>query len=186
MSKSVYCIATSNEQACTVVERLKDAGFQNDDISVLFPDQSGKRDFAHDKSTKAPEGATIGAGSGAVVGGALGLLAGIGALAIPGIGPFIAAGPLMAALGGAAVGGIGGGITGALIGLGMPELEAKRYEGKIRAGNYLVSVHAENGDEVSRAKEIFKSCNATDISTGGETHPKHAPKAEPTTSTKRS
>ena len=116
------------------VEALKDAGFRNTDISVLFPENVGSKDFAHEKGTKAPEGAAAGAGSGAVIGGVLGWIVGIGALAIPGIGPFIAAGPIVAALAGVGVGGAIGGITGALIGLGIPEYEAKRYEGRVREG----------------------------------------------------
>lgn len=165
---SVYCIVPSEADACRIVDRLKAAGFQRDDVSVLLPDRSGTRDFAHEKNTKAPEGATIGAGSGALLGGTLGWLAGIGALAIPGVGPFVAAGPIMAMLGGAALGGTTGGVTGALIGAGIPEIEAKRFEGKIREGNVLISVHSENREEVSRAKKIFEECNADDIATSGE------------------
>src|SRR5690606_35031450 len=122
----------------------------------------------HEKHSKAPEGAVTGAGAGGVLGGALGWLVGIGALALPGIGPFIAAGPIMAALGGAAVGATVGGITGALVGMGIPEFEAKRYEGKIRAGNILISVHSESGYETKRAKEVFEQAGAQDISTSSE------------------
>jgi hypothetical protein len=157
MSKSsVICIVRSESQAINIVNQLRAAGFSSNDISALLPDRAGSRDFAHEQHTKAPEGAATGGVTGGVVGGALGWLAGIGALAIPGVGPFIAAGPIMAALGGAAVGGAVGGITGALIGLGIPEYEAKRYEGKVKDGNILVSVHTEDRDEISRAKEIFK------------------------------
>ncbi len=130
----------------------------------FFPDKAGTRDFAHEKNTKAPEGATTGGLASMGVGGALGLLAGIGALAIPGVGPPIAAGPIMAALSGAAVGGATGGLIGALVGLGIPELEAKQYEGKVRAGNILISVHTENGDERSRAKQALEETGATDVS----------------------
>src|ERR1700675_1082619 len=130
------------------VDGLKAAGFSNRDISVLFPQSAGSKDFAHEKGTKAPEGASAGAGTGVVLGGALGWLMGVGGLAIPGVGPFIAAGPIMAALAGAGVGGAVGGIAGALVGMGIPEYEAKRYEGKIKAGNILISVHSDNGDEV--------------------------------------
>jgi hypothetical protein len=158
----------SREQAADIVSDLKGRGFSNDEISALFPDKGGTRDFAHAQETKAPEGATVGAGTGSLVGGALGWLAGIGALAIPGLGPFIAAGPIMAALGGAAVGGAAGGVTGALIGYGMPEYEAKVYEGKIRDGNILLSVHTEDGDEVKAAKEIFTRHGAEDVSATGE------------------
>src|SRR6185436_5718928 len=122
-------------------------------------------DFGHVKSTKASEGVTAGATTGGVAGGALGLLAGIGALAIPGVGPFIAAGPIMAALSGAALGATTGGLVGGLVGLGIPEFEAKRYETKLRSGNYLIAVHAHDGDETDRAKEIFKTAGADDITT---------------------
>ena len=156
MSKSVFCICDNESQAERIVDALKVANFSNNDISVLFPDKSGTKDFAHEQHTKAPEGATAGAGTGGVVGGALGWLVGIGALAIPGVGPFIAAGPIMAALAGLGVGAAFGGLTGALVGLGIPEYEAKRYEGKIKEGNILISVHSENSDEVTRAKDIFE------------------------------
>src|ERR1700687_1447918 len=98
--KSVFCIATSRDQADQIVDQLKRANFSNNDISVLFPDKGTTRDFAHEKNTKAPEGAVTGAGTGGIIGGALGWVAGIGALAIPGVGPFIAARPVMAALSG--------------------------------------------------------------------------------------
>ncbi|PYI81036.1 MAG: hypothetical protein DME26_20585 [Verrucomicrobia bacterium] len=172
--KSVFCIATSLNQAEVIVDRLKGAGFSNNDISALFPERGSTRDFAHKKSTKAPEGATAGAGTGAALGGVLGWLAGIGALAIPGFGPLIAAGPIAAALSGAAVGGAMGGLAGALVGLGMPEYEAKRYEGKVRDGNILISVHADDSDEIDRAKEIFEDAGAEDIATAGEPKPEKA------------
>ena len=175
--KSVFCITTSREQADRIVDQLKNANFSNNDISVLFPDKGTTRDFAHEKNTKAPEGAAAGAGTGGVVGGALGWIVGIGALAIPGVGPFIAAGPIMAALSGAAIGAAAGGIAGGLIGLGIPELEAKRYEGKVKAGNLLLSVHTENAEEISRAKEIFKQAGAQDICVTGDASPPKGRKA---------
>jgi hypothetical protein len=166
--KSVFCIATSRSQAERIVDDLKAANFSNNDISVLFPDKETTHDFAHEKSTKAPEGAVAGAGTGGVIGGALGWIVGIGALAIPGVGPFIAAGPILAALSGAAAGAAVGGITGGLIGMGIPEIEAKRYDGKIRKGNLLISVHTENSAEITSAEEIFKRAGAEDICTTGE------------------
>jgi hypothetical protein len=165
---SVFAIATSRTQAEQIVDQLQWANFTNDSISALFPDTSSSHDFAHEKNTKAPEGAITGAGTGGVLGGALGWIAGIGALAIPGVGPFIAAGPIMAALSGAAVGAAVGRNAGALIGMGIPELEAKRYEGKIRNGNILISVHTDNSEQVARAKKIFKDAGAEDISVTGE------------------
>jgi hypothetical protein len=150
------------------VDALKVAGFRNTDISVLFPENVGSKDFAHEKGTKAPEGATAGASSGAVVGGVLGWLVGIGALAIPGVGPFIAAGPIMAALAGVGVGGAIGGITGALIGMGIPEYEAKRYEGRIRQGGILLSVHSDSSEWTKRAKTILEHTGAQDVASAGE------------------
>jgi hypothetical protein len=168
MSRSVFCIVHNRSQAETIVDRLKGCGFSNNDISVLFPDKTGTRDFAHEEHTKAPEGAVAGGTTGALAGGVLGWLAGIGTLAIPGLGPLIAAGPIMAALSGAAVGGTLGGLTGALIGMGLPEFEAKRYESKVAGGNILISVHSENSDETERAKEVFEQGGAEDISTAAE------------------
>jgi hypothetical protein len=173
-NKAVFCIAQSEGQAIRIVEEARSAGFSGDDISVLFPDRGGSRDFAHEQNTKAPEGATAGAVTGGVLGAAAGYLVGIGALAIPGLGPFVAAGPIMAALGGAAVGTATGGLTGMLIGYGMPEYEAKRYEGKVKAGNILISIHADEGQEVTLAKDIFKRNGAEDISYTGESRPSAA------------
>jgi len=167
-NKAVFCIASSESQAERIANDLKAARFSENDISVLFPDKSGSGDFAHEHHTKLPEGAATGAGAGGLLGGGLGWLIGIGSLAIPGVGPFIAAGPIMAVLAGAAVGAAAGGLTGALVGLGIPEYEAKRYEGKILEGNVLISVHAEDGAEVDRAKDVFKRHGAEDISYTGE------------------
>jgi hypothetical protein len=167
MEKSVFCIATV-PQANAIVQDLQAAGFSVNDISVLMADKDGTRDFVHEHHTKAPEGATAGAGAGVAVGGVIGLLAGIGTLAIPGLGPLIAAGPIMAALSGAAVGGTLGGISGALIGLGMPEFEATQYEGKVKTGSALLSVHSDTSEELKRARKIFESVGAQDISTAGE------------------
>jgi hypothetical protein len=177
MKKAVFGIAKTENQAISIANQLQSAGFSPNDISVLFPDKTGTRDFAHEQHTKAPEGAATGAGGGAVLGGALGWMVGIGALAIPGLGPFIAAGPIMAALAGAGAGAAAGGLTGALIGMGVPELEAKQYEGKVKSGNILMSVHAEDGREVTRAKEILKNGGAEEISYSGEASVPHSSRA---------
>jgi hypothetical protein len=150
------------------LEALRTAGFRGTDISVLMPENVGTKDFVHKKDTKAPEGATTGVASGAVIGGALGWLAGIGALAIPGLGPFIAAGPIMGLLAGAGAGGAVGGIAGALIGMGIPEYEAKRYEGRVKSGGILVSVHCDSSEWVKRAKTMLEQSGAEEIGTAGE------------------
>lgn len=172
MAKAVLGIAKSIGQAEKIVGRLQDnAGISASEISVLMPDTAGSHDFGHVKATKAPEGATTGAVAGGVTGGVIGLLAGIGALAIPGLGPFIAAGPIMAALSGAAAGAGTGGIIGALIGLGIPEYEAKVYEEKLKTGNYLIAVHARDGNMADKAENIFKAEGAEDISKTTEKDP---------------
>jgi hypothetical protein len=164
----VFGIFPSYANVESGVDGLKAAGFSNRDISVLFPAGAGSRDFAHEKGTKAPEGASAGAGTGVVLGGVMGWLLGVGALAIPGLGPFIAAGPIMAALAGAGVGGTVGGIAGALVGMGIPEYEAKRYEGRVKDGGILLSVHSSSSDETKRAKLILEATGAQDVSSTSE------------------
>jgi len=168
MGNAVYGIAKTVEQAERIIAELQAAGFSADHLSVLLPDKSGTRDFAHEKGTKAPEGATAGASAGGALGGALGLLAGIGTLALPGLGPLIAAGPILAALSGAAVGATVGGITGALIGMGVPEYEAKQYEGKLRDGNILISVHTDQSSHRQLATKILENAHAEDVGSAGE------------------
>lgn len=165
---AVFGIYRDQMNVENAVNALREEGFRNTDISVLFPENVGTKDFAHEKHTKAPEGATTGATSGAVIGGGLGWLAGIGALAIPGLGPFIAAGPIMAALAGAGAGGVVGGLTGALVGMGIPEYEAKRYEGRVKDGGILLSVHSDNSEWTKKAKQILERTGAQDISSTGE------------------
>jgi len=174
MAKAVFGIAQNRPVAEEIVANLKASGFSNNDISAIFPDKEGTRDFAHEKNTKAPEGAATGAGTGGLLGGALGWLAGIGTLAIPGVGPLIAAGPILAALSGAAVGATVGGITGGLVGMGVPELEAKQYEGKIRDGNILISVHTDDSNELTRAKDILTRAGASSVTSSGESTPPKA------------
>ncbi len=165
---AVVGIYPTPDSADRAVAHLRDLGFRSTDISILVPDNPGTKDLAHAKATKAPEGVTAGATSGAVVGGTLGWLAGIGALAIPGIGPLIAAGPIVAALAGAGAVGALGGLTGALVGLGIPEYEAKRYEGRVRKGSILLSVHADDGEWAKRARQVLDQTGAEDIGTTAE------------------
>ena len=178
---AVFGIYRSRTQVEMAVDHLRAAGFRAQDISVLFPENIGTKEFAHEKHTKAPEGATAGVTTGAVLGGTLGWLVGIGALAIPGLGPFIAAGPIMAALSGAAVGGAVGGITGALIGMGIPEYEAKRYEGLVKDGGILLSVHSDDHEWTRRAKDILQNTGAGDIAATSEAKGDYANSERPGT-----
>jgi hypothetical protein len=165
---AVFGIYPSAAQAEQAVDTLVSERFDNADISVLMPDHAASTDFAHEKHTKAPEGATTGVAAGGTIGGTLGLLAGIGALAIPGVGPFIAAGPIMGALAGLGLGGAVGGLVGALVGMGIPEYEAKRYEGRIREGGVLLSVHCDSSEDITRAEQILKGTGATDVASAGD------------------
>ncbi len=165
---AAFGIFPSRTAAETAVDRLTAAGFSHQDVSVLMSDQTGSKDFAAEKNTKAPEGTTTGVTVGGITGGTLGLLAGLGALAIPGVGPLIAAGPIMGALAGLGVGGAVGGLVGALVGMGIPEYEAKRYEGRVKDGGILVSVHCDSSEEVSRAKDILKQAGGDDVASSGE------------------
>lgn len=167
-NKAVFGIYDSVTAAEQAVDSLIRAGYSNNDISVLLPDDESTREFAHKKDTKAPEGTTAGGITGGVIGGALGVLAGIGAIAIPGVGPFIAAGPITAGLAGLGVGGAVGGLIGALIGMGIPEYEAKRYEGRLKKGGVLLSVHCDTSDEIDRAQSVLKETGAEDISSASE------------------
>ena len=167
-SRAVFGIyATANDAERAVTALVAD-GFASQDVSVLMADQESTREFAHHKDTKAPEGAAAGATTGGVIGGTLGVLVGIGSLAIPGLGPLLAAGPIVAGLAGLGAGGAVGGLIGALAGLGIPEYEAKRYDGRVRDGGVLLSVHCETPGEILRAKEILQSTGAGDIATAGE------------------
>ena len=165
---AVFGIYRTIEALQSAVDVLRSEGFRHEDVSVLYPENVGTKDMGTVKATKAPEGAATGAGSGAVIGGVLGWLVGIGALAIPGLGPFIAAGPIMAALAGVGAGGALGGIAGALVGMGIPEYEAKRYEGRIKEGGFLLSVHCDDSEWTKRAKELLERTGADDISSTGE------------------
>src|SRR2546423_1720350 len=138
-------------------------------IAQRCPGNAGPKCVAHGKGTKGSEGAAAGGPTGEIIGGPLGWLAGIGLLAIPGVGPFIAAGPIMALLGGLGVGAAVGGVTGALIGMGIPEYVATRYEGRIKGGCILLSVHADDSKWIHKAKAILEKTGADDIASTGET-----------------
>jgi len=163
MSKnSVLCIATSRNQADRIVDHLKTESFSNKYISVLFPNISDTRNSAPEKNTKAP-----GAAAGPGIDGILGWVAGIGPLAIPGVGPFIAAGPVVAALSGVVFSATVGTISRGLVALGLSEREAGQYEGRVKEGNILLSVHTDDIGDIARARDIFEQAGAEHICTAG-------------------
>lgn len=165
---SVYGIFRDRNTAQEGIDKIRLDGFRAEDISLLLPDNVGNKDLKIEGSSKSPEGAVTGGTVGAVAGGVMGWLVGVGALAIPGVGPFIAAGPIMAALAGLGAGATLGGVGGALVGAGIPEYEAKRYEGRVKEGGILVSIHCDNSEWTKRAKEILKAAGAEDIGASGE------------------
>ncbi len=182
MSKntSVYGIAKNQLQLESALTLLRDAGYRAADISVLRPETPGTKDMGVAKSSKSPEGAAAGGVAGAVTGGVLGWLVGLGTLAIPGVGPFIAAGPIMAALAGMGAGAALGGAGGALVGLGIPEYEAVRYEGRVRRGGILLSVHCDNSDWTEKARLLLEAAGLDDISSSGEAAADFAKTDKPT------
>jgi len=171
----VFGLFDHEQTLSNAIAQLRAENFRPDDISALFPDKSTSRDLVAEINSKAPEGATTGGATGALLGGLGGWLLGIGALAIPGLGPFIAAGPIMAALGGAAIGGTVGGVAGALIGAGVPEVEAKQFEAKVREGGFFLSVHADDGEWADKAERVLKMTGAREITTTKESNVPGAP-----------
>jgi hypothetical protein len=174
---SVFGLFKDEDTLGRAVDALKAGGFRNSDISALLPDRESTKTFAHEKHTKAPEGAAVGATAGVVAGGAVGWLLGIGAITIPGLGAFLAAGPIMGALAGAGAGGAVGTLTGALVGMGVPEYEAKRYESFINDGGALLAVHADDRDWARKARSILDGFGGYDIDTEREASAK-GPKPE--------
>jgi hypothetical protein len=171
-----YAIYPDRASLEGALDALRAAGFRSSDVSAILPERDRTtKDLAHQINTKAPESAAAGAGTGAAVGGVLGWLVGIGALAIPGIGPLVAAGPVVAALAGAGAGGATGGLVGGLIGAGIPEVEAKRYAGRIRDGGYLISVHCDDREWARRAKEILEATSGRDVVSTSESAPDYRP-----------
>jgi hypothetical protein len=169
----IYADRVSFEGA---LEALKAAGFRSSDVSVILPDRERTtKDLAHEINSKAPEGVATGAGTGAAVGGVMGWLVGIGALAIPGLGPLVAAGPVVAALAGAGAAGAAGGLVGGLVGAGIPEVEAKRYAGRIREGGHLISVHCDDKEWARRAEEILEATGGRHVVKTSEADPDYRP-----------
>jgi len=165
---SAYGIYSDEHSVSEAVNSLKAVGFRTTDISILFPENVGTKDFGHQKSTKAPEGAVAGGSAGAVLGSALGWLAGMGTLAIHGLEPFAVAGPVMGMLSGLGIGMFLGSVTGALTGATIPEYEAKRFAGRIRSGGILLSVHCDNADWSKTAVNTLKKTGAQDIGVSSE------------------
>ncbi len=159
---SVFGIYATRAGVENAVNTLKVAEYDSANISVLFP---FNKDAPHEKETRSPEGPAVTAATGAVAGAVLGSIVGIGLLGIPGVGPFLAAGPVVAALSFAGAASAFSGIAGGLIAMGISEVEAKKYEGKIRKNGILLSVH--NLDTISngRAREILRVTGAEDITT---------------------
>jgi hypothetical protein len=178
--KAVFGIFKQHSQVENCVERLREEKFRNSDISVLMPDiHAGTANLGLESKSKAPEGSVLGGGVGLAAGGILGWLAGIGAIAIPGAGPFIAAGPIVGMLAGLGTGAAVGALAGGLIGMGIPEYEAKRYEGVMMNGGTLLSVHVDDPNWRDKAKRILQETGAEEIATAGEESPPPPDKAAP-------
>jgi hypothetical protein len=162
----IYPDRTTVSDAINVLHR---AGYRATDISVMVSENQSSKDFAHEKRTKAPEGAATGAAAGAVAGAALASFVSVQSMTIAGFAPLVAAGPIMAALAGAGAGGAFGWIAGLLAGLRLPEYVAKRYAGRIRRGGILLSVHCDSPEWCEHAKKTLKDTGARNISSASET-----------------
>jgi len=180
---AVFGIYPSTPAAEEAVGTLKAEGFRGADVSVLVPENVGTKDLGVQKNTKAPEGVTTGVIAGGVICGVLGGLIGSGLLVISGVEPLIAAGTVIAVLTGIGVGCIIGGIIGAIAGFTRPEYEAKRYEGRVKNGGILLSVHADDAHWSKRAKEILERTGAEDIAASGEAKGDFANSKRPITRT---
>jgi hypothetical protein len=173
----IYEDRTTVSDAIDVLHR---AGYRPTDISVLSSENQGSKDFAHEKHTRAPEGAALGAAVGAVVGAALAWFASIHTPTITGLGTLAAAGPVVAALAGAGAGGALGWIVGWLAGVRVPEYVAKRYAGRIRRGGILLSVHCDSQEWCDRAKKTLQDTGARDISSASESAADYGTTDKPT------
>jgi hypothetical protein len=156
MNKAVCGIYKTRRESEIAVNALRTNGFQTRDISVLLPESMGAQDYYHIRVSKTPEGVMTDATSGAFLGGTLSLLASLGKLSMPGIGPLIAAGPLMAAIVGAEVGGTTRALAGGLIGFGIAEDEARKYEESVKNGGVLVFIYVYDFALHVKAKNILE------------------------------
>jgi hypothetical protein len=171
---AVFGLFNTRGQVEQAIDTLRAAGFRAADMSALLPDWGATSEVAHEKHTKAPEGAAAGAATGGIAGGAIGLLVGLGALVIPGLGPLIAAGPIVAMLAGAGAGGAVGTLVGALIGMGIPEYEAKRYESFLNQGGAILAVHADDKEWAKKARQILDATGGHGVDQKSETTSKIA------------
>jgi hypothetical protein len=167
---SVIGIYPDRATVSDAINVLHKAGYRTTDISVLSCDNQGSKDFAHEKHTRAPQGAAVGAAAGAVIGAALAWFASTQTITVPGLGlgPLIAAGPMVAAAAGAGAGGALGWIVGLVAGLRQSEYVARRYAGRVRSGGILLSVHCDSPEWCARAAKTLKDTGARNISSAGE------------------
>jgi hypothetical protein len=175
MHKMLFGVFSSVDDANAALDELYDAGFTRDEVSVVVQDAVVREriNATGEQGSAVAEGAAGGAATGGVVGGIVGLLAGIGAITIPGLGAILVGGPLAAALGlsgaaastitGAVTGALAGGLVGALVGLGVPEEEAKAYEERVKSGDILVTVDADDEETRAKAQDILQNHDADRI-----------------------
>lgn len=165
---AVFGIYKSRDEVESAITALETAGFRTTDIAYLLPQNEGTKDLASVKRTKAPEGACLGLILGAILGGVLGWLAGDHTMGVPTSAELLSAGPVVSALAGAGALGLLGALIGALVGSARPEYETVRFQGLIRDGKILLSVHADDAAWVQKAEETLQRTGAISISSTGE------------------
>ena len=187
MTKTVTRLFDTHTEALAAVNRLQEAGINQDEISIVSnnaDDWHGKHQTAShdngplgdrndDNDNETAEGAGKGATTGGLLGGGAGLLAGLGMLAIPGLGPVVAAGWLASTAVGAVVGAVAGGATGGLLGAlkdaGHSDEEAHVYSEGVRRGGTLVSVRADDAD-YQRIETLLSTGRGVDATTRGQAY----------------
>lgn len=165
---TVYGIFDDELRVEGAITRLRSSGFRASDIAVLFGDDSTPKEFGYRKKSKLAEGTSLGGTLGAILGSVIGWLAGTGHLSVSSFAPFIAAGPLLATLSALGIGTMVGAIIGGLIGVGIPEYEAKRFEGMVKKGKALLSVHCDTKAWATQAEDILVAAKGEGISRASE------------------
>lgn len=153
--RQISGIVQDRETFAGLVDALHQRGYGENDISVLMAEEARQRMFTAKENTKAPEGASIGGVTGGIAGAIIGGLTLVGSVFTSGA-AMLVAGPIVGALTGGAIGVASGGLIGALIGLGMPEHEARFFEKALEKGDQILVVAHVREEEAREIKALFE------------------------------
>jgi len=162
MAKAIAGFFRTRSEGEAAKTALLDAGFTNDEVSVLAGDTRG-----HQTPKVGPAleetGSGSEAGSDAVVGGMIGLAAGVIAVAFPPLGMLMAIGPIAGAIGGMTAGATVGGLIGILKDHGISEDQAEFYAEGVKRGGSLVTVHGVDGERAKTARKVLDKTGAIEV-----------------------